>query len=315
MSAAPPPASYENGVLLFTAPSIGPDTDDRVVTIRVRVREGYDQLRNYALVTADGVTPTHAALLTNVYTQAVHLSLLKTAYAAVVVGDELVYTLRVENDGEAVLPEVRVWDVMPAGLALEGASPWPDQVSLPILQWSLGSLAPAEVWEAVLTTTAPAQPTVLTNTAFADSRITAVTDTLFATEVVTGAILRVTKEGSVSRVSMGDELVYTIHYWNGGSRDAGDVVLTDTLPADVTVVGVSPAATTATTDYLVWELGALPVGASGTLVVTTTVNWGSGDVLHNEVDVVAADSFPGHAEVDTIVGGARYYLPLVMRNY
>jgi uncharacterized repeat protein (TIGR01451 family) len=114
---------------------------------------------------------------------------------------------------------------------------------------------------------------------------------------------------------MGDELVYAIHYWNDGNRDTGDVVLTDTLPADVTVTGVSPAATTAGGDYLVWELGTLPVGAGGTLVVTTTVNWGSGEVLHNAVDVTAPGSFPAHDEVDTLVGNARYYLPLVMRGY
>jgi uncharacterized repeat protein (TIGR01451 family) len=62
-----PPATLEsNGVLLFTAPSVGPGTGSTNVTVRVRVPAGHTQMINHALVVADGVTPTVASLLTNI---------------------------------------------------------------------------------------------------------------------------------------------------------------------------------------------------------------------------------------------------------
>ena len=58
ISSNPPATPYPNGVLLFTAPSVGPGTGNTSVTVRVQVATGYEQLDNSALIMADWVTPT-----------------------------------------------------------------------------------------------------------------------------------------------------------------------------------------------------------------------------------------------------------------
>jgi uncharacterized repeat protein (TIGR01451 family) len=314
VSANPSPASYANGVLLFAAPSVEANTV--VVTVRARVLEGYEQLYNHALVVADGVTPTHASLLTSVTQPFGRLHLIKMGYSYVLVNDELVYILRCENTGDALVDDVTLVDVLPTGLPLIDASPAPDVVTLPLLQWSLGQLNPGEIRTVVVTTTAPTFAGVITNTALADTRQSVMTQTVFSTQVITeGAILRVTKKGSAPVVGVGDELVYTLRYENRGNLTATGVVLTDTFPSDISVDGVYPPAASLTDQQGVWNLGSLAPFATGKIVITTTVGGSPARTLHNVVDITGPDSFPGYAELNTQVRCSRLYLPLVMRKF
>ena len=318
LSASPSATTHTNGVLLFTAPFVGPTTDNVNVTVRVRVLGGYEQLHNYALVVADGVTPAYASLLTGVEQPLTLLRLTKTGYPVVLVNDVLVYTLRCENTSSIALTDVMVVDVLPTGLSLGGASPWPDEVTLPMLRWSLGNVGPGEIRTIVITTTAPAEAGEINNTALAAAQQGVLTQTVFATQVVTEAtILRVTKEGSAPAVDLGDELVYTLRYENAGNLPATGVVLTDTFPSDIIVTDVSPAATSLTPQRGVWLLGPLNPGDSGEIVITATVRGKAGRTLHNVVDITAQqpDSFSGHAELDTYVRPVTLYLPVVMRNF
>ena len=314
VSADPPPASYANGVLLFTTPSV--ETKTVAVTVRARVLAGYEQLYNHALVVADGVIPIHASLLTSVTQPFGRLRLVKTGYSYVLVNNELVYILHCENISDVIVDDVTIVDVLPTGLPLVAASPAPDVVTLPLLQWSLGQLEPGEIRTVVVTTTAPTLAGVITNTALADARQSAMTQTVFSTQVVTeGAILRVTKEGSAPVVGVGDELVYTLRYKNMGNMTATGIVLTDTFPSDISVDGVYPSATSLTNQQGVWSLVSLAPSATGEIVITTTVGGSPDRTLHNVVDITGHDSFPGHAELATQVRCVLLYLPLVMRNF
>ncbi len=309
-----PSASYRNGALLFTAPSVGPT--NATATVRVRVSEGYEQLYNHALVMADFVTPTHASLMTSVEQPPAWLRLTKTGYEAVLINEELVYTLRCENPSGVTVDNVTVVDVLPAGLPLVGASPPPDMEMLPMRRWSLGDLGSGESQTIVITTTAPASASVITNTALADARQRVVTETVFATQVISeGAILRVTKQGSAPAVYVGDELVYTLQYENAGDQPATGVVLTDTLPPDVSATGIYSSGTLINSQPLVWDLGTLSPTDSGEIVITVTVGGSPGRTLHNVVDITGPSSFPGHADLDTLVRMAQLYLPVVVRNF
>ena len=309
---ANPSASLQAGALLFTAPSIG--ATDAVATVRVRVREGYEQLVNHALVVADFVPPAHAALVTGVDQPPTWLRLTKTGYEAVLIDGELVYTLHCENLGDGTAYDVTVVDVLPTGVPLVEASPPPDAVDLPLLSWSLGDLEPGQSRTVVLTATAPAMAGVITNTALADARQWVVTPTVFATQVISdGAILRVTKQGSAPAVDVDDELVYTLRYENAGSQLADEVTLVDTLPADVAVTGISPSPAFWTLQQITWTLALAP-GTSGEMVITTTVEGSAGRTLHNVADITGPDSMPGHAELDTPVRPRQLYLPIAMKN-
>lgn len=310
---ANPSASFQDGAILFTAPSIG--ATNATATVRVRVREGYGHLHNHALVMADLVPPVYVSLLTRVEQPPTRLRVTKTGYEAVLINDELVYILYCENTGGEPVNDVTVVDVLPTGLPLVEASPPPDVVTLPALSWSLGDLGPAEGQTVVITTTAPASVGVITNTALADARQGIVTSTVFATQVISeGAILRVTKQGSASEVDVGDQLVYTLGYKNAGNQPATGVVMVDTLPSDVTVTAVSPSPASQTPQLITWDLETLTPGESGKILITTTIEGHGGRTLHNVADITGPGSFPGHAELNTKVRPMLLYLPLMMKS-
>ena len=309
---ANPEASLQDGALLFTAPSAG--TENATATVRVRVREGYEQLVNHALVMADLVPPAHASLLTGVQQPLTQLRLTKTGYEAVLIDGELVYTLYCENVSDETAYDVTVVDVLPTGVQLVKASPPPDVVNPPMLSWSLGDLGPGQGRTVALTATAPSTAGVISNTALADAQQWVVTPKVFATQVISdGAILRVTKQGSAPAVDVGDELVYTLRYENAGSQLADEVTLIDTLPAGVAVTGISPSPALWTLQQITWTLALAP-GTSGEMIITTTVEGSAGSTLHNIADVTGPDSIPGHAELATPVRPRLLYLPITIKS-
>jgi uncharacterized repeat protein (TIGR01451 family) len=306
---------YPNGMLLFAAPSVGPGTENHNVTVQVKVLEGYEQLTNHALVSADGVTPATASVNTTVYHPWGELSLDKVGPTAALINMPIIYVLTCHNPSAATLNDVSLSDVLPAGVTYVNAAPAPDAVTVPLLRWSLGNLAPGESRSVVITTMAPANDAAVVNTALADARQLTMVTALHTTQVVTqAAILRVSKEASASAVNVGDVLVYTLHYSNVGNQPTTDVVLTDTLPAGITLVSANPPWTAATSQFAAWNIGPLAAGASEQIVLTTTVNGPWNRTLHNVADITgAAGSFPEHTKLDTIVQPAKLYLPVVRR--
>ena len=316
LSTNPPATQVQNGVLLFTAPSVGPATNEVSVTVRVRVPDGVPQLVNHALVMADGVDAAFTSLLTNVALQPSNdLRLTKLGYAFALTNTQIVYTLQCANVGDTAVDGVAVVDVMPTGLPLVGVSPAPDVIALPLLRWSLGTVAAGEVRTIVITTTSPAFTGVITNAAVMAAWQSVMTQTLFATEVVSsGPILQVTKDASPSTAEAGRTLVYTLRYQNVGDQAATNVLLTDTLPSGVTVAATFPSPTTQSSQQLTWNLGALNPNNQRQVVITTTVGPAWGQVLHNVADITGPGAYPGHAELDTPVRLAIIYLPVVMRR-
>ena len=59
--------------------------------------------------------------------------------------------------------------------------------TLPMLRWTLGTLAPAESKSIVITTTAPTAAGVITNSAIASAWQNVVTQTLLSTQIVNTA--------------------------------------------------------------------------------------------------------------------------------
>ncbi len=320
VSTNPAAASYSDGVLLFTANSVGPDTANHDVTVRVNVLTGYDQLYNHALIVADSVTSTHASLLTSVTQQpGGQLRLTKNGPSYSLVNGQLVYTLRCENIGDVTLSGVMLADILPTGLPLLDASPTPDMTALPLVRWSLGDLGPGEIRTIVVTSTAPAATGAITNTAVASAQQAPMVLSTFSTQVIAhGAILRVTKGGSAPNVRVGEQLVYTLQYWNSGDQSAAGVFLTDTLPSGITVTAAYPSPVTSlASPQLIWNLGAIGAAAPTQIVViTATVGGPWNRNLHNVADIAGqAGSFPDHAELDTEVEPFMLYLPLVMKQH
>jgi uncharacterized repeat protein (TIGR01451 family) len=289
------------------------------VTIRVLVLAGYEKIYNYAILTADYAAVVHTSLLTNITQPSSFPSTLrvtKAGYSYVLSGGELVYTLRCENVGNSTVENVQVVDVLPTNTVLMNTSPTADSVIPPIVKWSVGSLGPGQAWQSIITVTAPSYTGIITNTALVDASSTVMTQTLFATRVVTdGGVLQVSKVAQPTEVFVDNEIVYTLTYWNSGSRVATGVILTDTFPADIVVTGYGPAPTSITPERGVWELGSLNPGESGQVTITATVIGEADRLLHNTVDITGDElTFPGHTELLTPVRERLMYLPLVLKE-
>jgi uncharacterized repeat protein (TIGR01451 family) len=318
LSTNPPFASYTNGVVVFDDPLVEPEIE--TVTIQARVLEGYKRLHNHAVIVAKYAESARASSLVNVTEPPAHSSVLrltKTGYSAVLPSDDLVYTLRCENVGSNATNQIKVTDVLPPDLTLVGVSPPASLVAPPIVQWSAESLGSGEAWESTITVTAPAQIGIITNTAFADAYSMVMTHTLFATRVVTDVgILRVRKEAHPTEVFVGDIITYTITYSNDGAQTATGVVLTDTFPADIDVMGYNLPPASITSERGVWELGSLNQDESGQIVITAIVRGESNRWLHNVVHITGdGDTFPGSTELFTRVRGRFTYLPIVLRQF
>ncbi|MGC9393620.1 MAG: DUF7507 domain-containing protein [Anaerolineae bacterium] len=317
INAVPSPVSSSGGTLLFTASSVGPTTATTNINVQVRVLSGHATLLNQALVTADAVTPTTDSLLITTLPATDHLSLNKDGDVATLVEGEVEYTLHCQNDGPVAYNNVEVIDVLPTDVTLVNASVPPTENTPPLLKWAVGTLAPGASWEVTLVTNAPANAETITNTASLQAQTHTSVQALWATEVITeGAILQVGKTGSADPVSRGDPLIYTLTYQNAGNVDATGVVLTDTLPADVIAVGAYPTPTTTIGQQLVWEFSSLGVGATETIVITTTVGSEAEGMLHNHVAISAPGAWGDSDDLYTTVEQeGLIYLPLVLRVY
>ncbi len=316
ISASPAPASVSDGTLLFTAPSVGPDTAGHAITVQVRVLSGHASWLNQTLVTADGITPATDALLITVTPATDHLQLIKEGDMAALLHGELEYTLHCENNGLVAYHNVEVFDVLPTGVTLVSASVPPATVIPPLLKWTIGTLPPGAGWEVDLVAVAPANAEIITNTAVLNAPTHTSVQALWATHVITeGAILSVDKAGSDDAVYPGDTLVYTLTYGNKGSITASNIILTDTLPADVVVGDALPAPDYVDGQQWVWEVDALGAGDTATIVITTTVASSAAGMLHNRVVISAPGAWGDTDSLYTTVQARAIYLPLVLRTY
>ena len=88
--------------------------------------------------------------------------------------------------------------------------------------------------------------------------------------VHTAADLAITKTASTSNPCAGQQVTYTITVTNNGPLAAQNVVVTDQLPAGLTLSSVTPTQGSWTAPL--WNIGALANGQTATLTVVTTVN-------------------------------------------
>ncbi len=101
------------------------------------------------------------------------------------------------------------------------------------------------------------------------------------------ADVAISKEAPI-KAPPGSDIVYTISYRNEDSRDAPNVLITDTLPSATTYISdTAPFSRTVVGNTVVWEVGTLSGGASGqfTLVAKVSPTATIGSILHNTIQI------------------------------
>jgi uncharacterized repeat protein (TIGR01451 family) len=212
----------------------------------------------------------------------------------VLVGQVLTYTLNVSNSGPSDATGVELSDVLPAGVTLVSVLPSQGTCAgITTISCSLGTVAVGGDASVVIQVL-PDQAGNITDTAsvtgsLSDPDLTnnnASVTVIVYTGLEPRADLAITKRATAVQVSVGATFTYELTINNGGPDDATGVVVTDRLPAGLTLLSVtSTQGDCGGTDTITCDLGALANGASA--MVTITVQADSTGQLVNEASVTA----------------------------
>lgn len=215
----------------------------------------------------------------------------------VLVGQTLTYTLSVSNVGPADATGVTLSDVLPAGVALVSVQPSQGSCAgTATLSCSLGALAVGDSASVVIQIV-PNQAGTITDTASVSSDLSDPDPTnnnaAVAVIVYTGqeprSDLSITKQANAVRVSVGAQFTYVLTVSNAGPDDAAGVVVTDPLPAGLTLISVtSTQGECVGTDTITCDLGTLANGASAEVTITVEAE-SEGDLV-NQASVTSSSA-------------------------
>ena len=222
----------------------------------------------------------------------------------VVAGTELVYTIRVDNIGDAAADDVVVTDTLPPGMTLVSTTGCDeDPGGAPTC--SLGSIAAGGFAE--YTMTVAVDPSmggyIAINTAVVTTSSTeSNTDNNTATQdttMIAEADLSITKmDSSDPFISGGFQmLVYTIEVSNAGPSDATNVVVTDTL-SSLAIFDSTSGCQNDPVGVPDCYLGTIPAGGSASYTITVQVLRSGGTIFNSaSVNSDASDGTGGNDSV------------------
>ena len=203
----------------------------------------------------------------------------------VIAGNDLTYTVTVQNQGPSDAQSVVVNDTLPAGVTLVSTSGCNEDPA-GVANCTLGTIAAGASKQYTITVEVDsdvAHGTVLTNSASVSSDTTdpvsgnnAITED---TTVNAEADLSISKSDAPDPVLAGEQLVYTITVNNAGPSDAQNVSVADTLPAGLSNV-VTSGCTEDPNGGSSCSLGTIAAGGSAMYTITVDVD---SDVAHGTV--------------------------------
>uniref|UniRef100_UPI001431E270 Ig-like domain-containing protein n=1 Tax=Maribellus sediminis TaxID=2696285 RepID=UPI001431E270 len=218
------------------------------------------------------------------------------------VGDTVVFTVQVTNNGPAYVTNLVVVDSLPAELALISATPdvgsWTDPT------WTIGDLAvgvtasidiEAEVLDAALT-----RATIVNVAGHTQDQLDSNVSPDDPTETISSTSVSdlVTVKGLSSAmtdsiVEEGETVSFVVTVANNGPSDAPNVQLTDVVPAGLTVINADPMGF-GTFDEVtgIWGIGTLANGDTAILYLDCTVDAGTGGTTLTNTVTSATSDFP-----------------------
>lgn len=218
------------------------------------------------------------------------------------VGEEIVFSITVQNDGPSDATNVVVTDVLASGYQLVNAAPSVGTYNSTNGSWVVGNLANGdletlEVTVQVLSTGDYVNTAELTNVAEKDADSTPNNNNESEDDQQTiepipipVADLLLRKSVNVLSPYVGQEVIFTVSITNLGPSDASGVEVIDLLPDGYTYVSHTTTAGIYNATSGMWELkGDLADGSTDTLTIVATVN-NSGDHF-NVAEVFASDQY------------------------
>lgn len=221
-------------------------------------------------------------------------------FSAVAVGGTLIYTIDVTNNGPSTATGVTFSDTLPSGVTFDSGSTTVGGVThvAGVVTASLGNIAPGATVTVTINVDVNGNATgTLSNTATVaapnESNTNNNTSTV-VTNVEQLVDLRVTKvdNDGGQNVAPGDTIIYTVTVVNNGPSTATNVVLTDTLPANVTfdAGNSSPSPFSNVSGILTYNIGTLAPSASSVITIAVIVDDEFIGTLTNTASATAAET-------------------------
>jgi uncharacterized repeat protein (TIGR01451 family) len=208
-------------------------------------------------------------------------------------------TLTAGNNGPEAATGVEVATVLPAGLTLQTATPSQGTYEAATGLWTVGNLALGQ---------SPTLSVVAQVEAGAGGRTLSFTGTITSNEVAdyvpannaasvemttlaaTGADLQVSLVVDDSTPDEGQTVTYVVSVVNHGPDGASNVLITDLVPAALSVLSAVPNQGSYDAGTGVWDVTMLGVGEVQTLTISATVQAGtSGGTISNTAALTALD--------------------------
>jgi uncharacterized repeat protein (TIGR01451 family) len=191
------------------------------------------------------------------------------------VGDLITFIVTLTDVGPDDATNVELTDVLPAGLAFVTATPSQGTYDPSSGLWTVGTVSPGGSQTLSLTAKVDS-PAALTNTG---SIIHAdqfdpdpANNTASATETPLQADLSVLKTVSNPTPNVGDTITFTVTLADVGPDAATNVLVTDLLPAGLTLVSAIPSLGTYTAVTGLWDVGTVSSGSAQTLIINARVD-------------------------------------------
>jgi uncharacterized repeat protein (TIGR01451 family) len=231
---------------------------------------------------------------------------LASGQSAQVVPDESVsYVLTIENTGNGDAANVTVTDVLDPDLLYEGSGTTPSSApakgSTGAVTWSLASLAAGAKVSLTLNTrvdpNAPQGFILNTGKASVGGVTTSSPSVTIQVNREPNVTLTKTINGDTSQretLPAGDTVTYVLTYENVGFADAESVVITDTLPVELTgaptlLPGTPISNYDPVTREATWDLGSVSPGARQQVTVSAQIDPTAAGLFENRAEVTWTD--------------------------
>jgi large repetitive protein len=275
VSATPSVGSYTSGAGIWAISSLASGASASLALVATVT--GASPATNVAqVVSLDQVDPdpSNSTASATVDGLTADLGLTKTVNNAnPVVGNTIIYTVTVTNNGPAAAAGTVVSDPIPSGLAFVSATPSTGSYSAVTGSWSVGTLASGASATLAIHVTVTASGHI-TNTATVSSSVPDPDPGNNQASVTVPnlvADLSLTKSVAPPATPIGSNVVYTLTLANAGPAAATNVAVHELLPAGLAFVSATPSSGTYDSSTGSWLVPTLASGSSATLDITATV--------------------------------------------
>ena len=246
------------------------------------------------------------------------ISLLKTVdNLSPSVGDQIVFTIAVTNDGPSDATGVIIEDMIASGYNFESAIASIGSYDESIGSWDVNNLANGATETLDITVTvlpngeyANIAELIALNTfdpdSSADNNLNSEDDQDTVNPRPTGlADLSLTKVVDTMEPNVGDTVEFTLNITNSGDSDATGVIVTDVLPSGYTYISHLTTIGIYNEETGEWLTnGTIPNGTTETLIILASVNppTGAADEYLNSAEITASDQSDPDSDPDTATG-------------